>query len=85
MGLVAPWHGNLPGSGIKPVSPALVGGFLPTGLPGKPRNNYLNIQIRDWKWFYTCEMEENSPKVNFLGLGLVKILKVKGPSLSMPV
>ena len=32
-GLVAPW--DLPGSGIKPGSPALVGGFL-TEPPGKP-------------------------------------------------
>ena len=26
---------NLPGPGIKPLSPALAGGFLTTGLPGK--------------------------------------------------
>ena len=33
------WHCglcDLPGSGIKPVSPALAGGFLTTELPGKP-------------------------------------------------
>ena len=27
---------NLPGPGIEPVSPALAGGFLTTGPPGKP-------------------------------------------------
>ena len=33
-------HGmwNLPGSGIKLVSPALAGGFLTTGPPGKSSN-----------------------------------------------
>ena len=28
---------DLPGSGLKPVSPALAGGFLTTAPPGKPR------------------------------------------------
>ena len=27
---------DLPGPGIKPETPALQGGFLTTGLPGKP-------------------------------------------------
>ena len=37
MGLVAPWHvESFLGLGIKqPVSPALKGGFLTTGPPGK--------------------------------------------------
>ena len=35
MGLVAPWHVNLPRSGIEPVSPALAG-FCISEPPGKP-------------------------------------------------
>ena len=31
---------NLPGPGIKPVSTASAGGFLTTGSPGKPLNNF---------------------------------------------
>lgn len=27
--------GDLPGSGVKPVTPALAGGFLPLSHPGK--------------------------------------------------
>ena len=34
-GLVAPWHGDLPGPGIEPLSPILAGRFLTTGPPGK--------------------------------------------------
>ena len=34
MGLGAPWR--LPRPGIEPMSPALAGGFLSTGSPGKP-------------------------------------------------
>ena len=34
-GLPFPSPGNLPGSGIKPVSPALAGGFFTIGPPGK--------------------------------------------------
>ena len=35
---------DLPGPGLKPVSPALAGGFLTTALPGKP-NFYIFISI----------------------------------------
>ena len=31
---------NLPRPGIKPVSPALAGGFLTTRPPGKPNNEF---------------------------------------------
>jgi len=41
MGLVAPRHVNLPGPGIEPVSPALVGGFSSTVLPGKSNTSFL--------------------------------------------
>ena len=35
-GLPFPSPGNLPDQGIKPVSPALAGGFFTTEPPGKP-------------------------------------------------
>ena len=36
-------HGTwgLLGPGLKPVSPALAGGFLTTAPPGKPKNVYM--------------------------------------------
>ena len=34
--LTLPTPGDLPDSGIKPVSPALAGGFFTTEPPGKP-------------------------------------------------
>ena len=34
---VAPRHVDLPGPGVKPVSPALAGGFFTTEPPGKPK------------------------------------------------
>ena len=35
---------DLPGPGLKPVSPELAGGFLTTALPRKPDNHfYLNF------------------------------------------
>ena len=36
-GLAALRHVGLPGSGIRPVSPASAGGFFATEPPGKPR------------------------------------------------
>ena len=35
-GLSFPSPGDLPNPGIKPMSPALAGGFFTTELPGKP-------------------------------------------------
>ena len=35
--------GNLPRPGIKPVSPALAGGFLTTAPPGKPCGSFLIV------------------------------------------
>ena len=43
-GLVALWHGD-PGSGIEPVSPALTGGFITTGPPGKSLLSLSEIHI----------------------------------------
>ena len=37
MGLVAGWHVESSGPGVEPMSPALAGGFLTTGLPGKSK------------------------------------------------
>ena len=39
-GLSFPPPGDLPDPGIKPASPALVGGFLPLEPPGKPEEIY---------------------------------------------
>ena len=36
---------NLPGSGIEYMSPALTGGFLTTGLPGKSWLSILTIAV----------------------------------------
>ena len=46
MGLAALWHVEFPGPGIEPVSPALQGGFLSTGPPGKPLlGHYRRCQV----------------------------------------
>ena len=39
--LAALWHVDLPRPGIDPVSPALAGGFLTIGPPGKPSACHL--------------------------------------------
>ena len=39
-GLAFPSPGNLPDPGIKPMSPALAGGFFTTELPGKPHYSF---------------------------------------------
>ena len=36
---------DLPGAGIEPVSPALVGEFLTTGPPGKPRTRFQFLKM----------------------------------------
>ena len=41
--------GNLPGPGLKPVSPAVASGLLTTGSPGKPSNNlFFNSKVDEW-------------------------------------
>ena len=42
---------NLPRSGIEPVSPALVGEFFTTGLPGKPCSFLLILEYRQHFFF----------------------------------
>ena len=34
---------DLPGPGLKPVSPALAGGFLTTAPPGKPHTHFFYL------------------------------------------
>ena len=41
-GLPLPSPGNLPGPGMEPVFPALVGGFFTTQPPGKPTKETLS-------------------------------------------
>ena len=45
--------------GIECVSPALAGGFLTTGLPGKSQGLLLN----EWVYFIspTCQLSEDGP------------------------
>ena len=39
---------DLPGLGIKPVSPALAGGFPTTAPPGKPASLVLDLGVLDF-------------------------------------
>ena len=39
-----PSPGDLPDPGIKPGSPTLQAGSLPSEPPGKPLNNFLSVQ-----------------------------------------
>ena len=41
-GFPFPAPGDLPDPGIKPVSPALAGGFFTTEPPGKPPKTWIN-------------------------------------------
>ena len=58
-------QGNLPRSGIKPVSPALVGRFLITESPGKPSievfKNYLCTCPVGASWWYYKEIDCSLP------------------------
>ena len=44
-GLSFPFSRDLPDPGIKPISPALAGGFFITMLPGKATYAYTQMQI----------------------------------------
>ena len=59
------WHVALPGPGIEPVSPALAGGFLTTGPPGKSSHTVLKVHfdivflVYNWKEFiFSVHLEE---------------------------
>ena len=57
---------DLPGPGIEPESPALAGGFLTTGPPGKSRSVYLKSETSQYTRIYT-------PSIFKLGLKNVEI------------
>ena len=63
MGLVAPTACgiSIPQPGIEPVSPALEGGFLTTGQPGKSWKYLINKVIVDNLVFLTLRMFLVSP------------------------
>ena len=44
-GLSFPTPGDLPDAGIKPVSPALAGGFFTTEPPGKPQKKHTQLIV----------------------------------------
>ena len=44
LGLGAPRHWDHPGPGIELMSPALAGGFLTTGPPGKFKKSESNVE-----------------------------------------
>ena len=44
-GLSFPTPGDLPDPGIKPVSPALAGGFFTTEPPGKPQKKHRQLTV----------------------------------------
>ena len=46
-GLPFPSPGDLPRSGMEPVSPALTGGFYTTEPPGKPRKLCINYRNKN--------------------------------------
>ena len=48
-GLQFPSPGDLPDSGIKPVSPTLAGGFFTTETPEKPLSGYTYVS-----YMYVC-------------------------------
>ena len=50
-GMPFPSLGDLPNPGIKPVSPALAGGFFTTEPPGKPEVYMISMSIPFQNWF----------------------------------
>ena len=52
---------DLPGSGVKPVFPALAGGFLTTGPPRKP----LGIFLTYWLFIPLCFLLSSLFKISF--------------------
>ena len=80
-------HGiwDLPGPGLKPVSPALAGGFLTTAPPGKPQD--IRLIYRNLLHFITLTMKyqkekiktifhlNSCQKIKYLGINLTKEMK----------
>ena len=65
-GLPFPSPGNLPNPGIKPVSPALAGGFPNTEPPGKPLTT-LSLEFKDGD-SETQMLEKFSSVITYQGL-----------------
>ena len=72
-GLPFPSPGDLPDPGIKPVSPALAGGFFTTVPPGKP-NVYMCVYIyvfhcNSHYWLSTWINMSASSKLTLISIG----------------
>ena len=68
--LCAMW--DLPGSGIKPLSPALAGRFFTTGPPGKPSNRIFSFNLNFFfQWSQVLQ-------ITLLALDSLKVLPVGG-------
>ena len=52
---------DLPGLGLKPVSPELAGGFLTNVPPGKPKLSFFNQQ--NWQTFTYIDEEKKTPQI----------------------
>ena len=65
MGIVAPWHVESLRPEMEPLFPAMAGGFLSTGPPGKSSAYVLDWELTNWHVDYiqfvacfcnTCEL-----------------------------
>ena len=61
-------HGmwDLPGPGLKPVSPALAGGFLTTAPPGKPNRYIFNYKRHIYSAQKFCQVQKSVKKKRML-------------------
>ena len=72
---------DLPGSGLKPVSPALAGGFLTTVPPGKSPSLHLKqLAIQPLPTLLGTWSLCPPPRVEVLGLGALKPARLKSES-----
>ena len=66
---------DLPGPGLKPMSPALAGGFLTTAPPGKPKTLgflYTTNELSKREIKKTIPLTIESRKRKYLGINLTK-------------
>ena len=66
---------DLPGPGLKPVSPALAGGFLTTAPTGKPAYTILKTGPRTW-------LQLNKQCLNFVNVLGIFVASVRNPAVS---